>query len=138
MKKYIIGLLSILLLTGCIEEKKIVVNQINTGYTVNDITTLYNMPVNSRPWANVNVDEKFLAITKFDENYEINGYTIFNPATNEVKELNEKEAPEIEHEEYGWLTIPTKEYNIYYKIIYDENSGINNYKYYVEKMENIL
>lgn len=133
MKKIIIILLLLIVFTGCTEEKKINVNQINTGYNIKDVVTIDNIPVNTSIWANVNVDEKFIAIIKYDEYDEIIGYTVYDTNYNNVSELSVNEPPEYEHEEYGWLIIPTSEYNVFYKVILDNESLMNHYMYYIEK-----
>ncbi|WP_273399460.1 hypothetical protein [Traorella massiliensis] len=131
MKKIAVSLLALFTLVGCQKERTIEVNMLDTGYTIEPVSTIENIPVNTGIWQ-CTIDEKVSACTaKYDQDYVIQGYGIYDFETNQYRESDTDPIPE--DETYGYLSISTSEYNVYYKVISDYESQMNTTSYFVEK-----
>ena len=133
MKKYLIGLLSILLLTGCQESRMITVENVDTGYELKELITVQNVPINSSIGNCTGLDSSNVCIVKRDEDYNPIGYEKYNIVANEYVDLGIDEINKIKDSKYGNIQIKTDEFNVYVKSINDYENQIKSDKYYIEK-----
>lgn len=131
MKKIAVSLLALFTLVGCQKERTIEVNMLDTGYTIEPVSTIENIPVNTAAWG-CTIDGKVSAcIEKYDQYNILHGYGIYDFETKEYRESDTN--PIQEDETYGHVSISTSEYNVYTKVIIDYENQMNTTSYYVEK-----
>ena len=131
MKKIAVSLLALFTLVGCQKERTIEVNMLDTGYTIEPVSTIENIPVNTAAWG-CTIDGKVSAcVEKYDQYNILHGYGIYDFETKEYRESDTN--PIQEDETYGHVSISTSEYNVYTKVIIDYENQMNTTSYYVEK-----
>lgn len=131
MKKIAVSLLALFTLVGCQKERTIEVNMLDTGYTIEPVSTIENIPVNTVAWG-CTIDGKVSAcVEKYDQYNILHGYGIYDFETKEYRESDTN--PIQEDETYGHVSISTSEYNVYTKVIIDYENQMNTTSYYVEK-----
>ena len=133
MKKYIVGLLSILLLTGCQEARTIAVENTDTGYELKELITVQNVPVSSSIGNCTGLDSSNICVIKRDEDWNPIGYEKYNVVTGEYIDLGINEINKIKDSKYGSIQIQTDDFNVYVKSINDYETQIRTDKYYIEK-----
>ena len=133
MKKYAIGLLSILLLTGCQEARTIKVEKIDTGYELKEFVTVPNVPVSSSIGNCTGLDNSNICIVKRDDDWNPIGYEKYNVVTGEYEDLGVEEINRIKDSKYGNIQIQNDNFNVYVKSINDYDNQIKSDKYYIEK-----
>lgn len=131
MKKLLYGFLALMMISGCAKEKIIKVNQINTGYSIKEISTFDDIPQNTF-FGTMISDESLAILTKYDINENILGYASFDMNDYTVKHYSKDETPIEEDEKYGSFYLSTTQYNVYQKLVSDYDKQMNKFTYYVE------